>query len=351
MGRTTVRVGFRLDANINVATGHMMRCVSIANKCRELGMKCIFIISDTSNEEILQKNQFEYHVINAPWDDWNAGINEVTNYIEYAGIEFLVVDSYLVTEEFMTDVNRHAPVMYIDDMCRCAYDISFALHYSQWPEEDTLQKLYDGKKTGLLTGMKYMPLRDEFSSRKKVTSVKKQIMLTTGGTDQYHITQRLARMILEDERFKDYTCVAVLGRMNSDRQAMDNMAEHEKRLVVLQNISNMAEIMRQSAVAVSGGGTSIYELCACNTPTVCVAFAEDHVAFAQKMESHGILKYAGDARIDTDGVLRKTVECIYEILSTPEYISRCRINMSRIIDGNGALRIAEYIQKNIGQQK
>ena len=69
------------------------------------------------------------------------------------------------------------------------------------------------------------------------------------------------------------------------------------------------------------------------------------------MESHGILKYAGDARIDTDGVLRKTVECIYEILSTPEYISRCRINMSRIIEGNGALRIAEYIQKNIGQQK
>ncbi len=344
-------IGFRLDVNENVATGHIMRCIAIAKKIQEFGEKCVFLLADGRNIDILEKNKMKYQVLNIPWQDWDAGVDVVKQSVQDYQIELLIVDSYVVTSTFFEKVKAMVPIFYIDDMCNCAFDVSIVLHYSQWKEETTLQELYKGRKVKLLSGMEYMPLRDEFEPSKLEPKRSKKIMITTGGTDPFHITLDVVKYILQEIKLRDYECVAILGKMNEDKQKLDVLAETTPRLTVLQNISNMGEIMKGSCMAVSAGGTSIYELCACQTPTVCVAFAEDHVAFAEKMQQHEILYYAGDVRENKNNVEKRIIKCLVKLANDEEKRKLFQRNMETIVDGKGAQRIAEYVYNYIKSKK
>lgn len=340
-------IGFRLDANEWVATGHMMRCIAIARKIQSLGEQCIFLLADDNNTDILIKNKMKYVVLGINWQDWDYGIQIVKQCISDYDIRLLVVDSYIVTNNFLTEINACIPVLYIDDMCKQAYDVTIVLHYSQWPEESTLQRLYKGKKTVLLYGMKYMPLRDEFRIHNEKIERKKQIMITMGGTDPYHITLSVVKQILNETLLDEYSIVAVLGKMNHDKEKLDELAKANTQLIVLQNISNMGEVMRQSCLAVCAGGASVYELCACQTPTVCVAFAEDHVSFAKKMEKHQILDYAGDVQEDPVGVQKYIIDLLVDLADDEAKQKIYRKHMQELVDGNGAERIAKEILKAV----
>lgn len=344
-------IGFRLDANKYIATGHMMRCIVIAKECIKKGQKCVFLLSDDDNVDILKKNNMDYRVINAEWDKWDESVSIVEQYVMELDIELLVVDSYYATEKFMSAINKVVPVFYIDDMCKQAYDISMVLHISQWDDENTLQELYKEKKNvKLLTGMKYMPLRDEFTNYADIKE-RRQIMITTGGTDPYHITLKVVQAMLKDDKFAEYNIVAVLGKMNNDKKELSDIAIDNTRLKVMQNISNMGEIMRQSCAAVSAGGGTVYELCLCDTPMVCFAFSDDHVGFEQKMQSHKILSYAGDLRDNEEETIRSIVTELAEILNDNYKNDMYRRNMRKLVDGKGAARIAEYLHRFLENKK
>ena len=42
----------RTDANSTIATGHMMRCLSVANACLQKGMQVCFVVSDTESKSV-----------------------------------------------------------------------------------------------------------------------------------------------------------------------------------------------------------------------------------------------------------------------------------------------------------
>lgn len=336
-------IGFRLDSNKYVATGHMMRCIIIAKQCMAMGEQCIFLLADDENTNLLRSNNINYCVMNSEWDKWDESISIVVSYIKKMNIDMLVVDSYYVTEKFMSEMNKIVPVFYIDDMCRQAYAISIALHISQWDDEDTLQKLYKEKKNvKLLTGTRYMPLRAEFTECKNIKE-KKQIMITTGGTDPFHITLKVVQAILKENRLNEYDIVAVLGKMNDDIEKLSDISMQNKRVKTLYNISNMSEIMKQSCMAVSAGGGTIYELCACDTPIVSFAFSDDHVGFEQRMQNHNVLSYAGDVRNDEKGTVERIIKEILELIDNTEKNNKYRGNMKLVVDGKGAKRIATYL--------
>ena len=135
-------IGFRLDANKYIATGHMMRCIVIARQCIKRGEQCVFLVADEEAVDILKKYNMKYIVMHTKWDKWDESISTVEMYVKELNISLLVVDSYCVTEKFMSDINKIVPVFYIDDMCNKAYDISMVLHISEWDGEYTLQQLY-----------------------------------------------------------------------------------------------------------------------------------------------------------------------------------------------------------------
>lgn len=337
-------IAFRLDANAEVATGHMFRCVAIAKKCRKAGKECIFLLAEEKYTDILRSEGFPYCVLNLKWDDWDYGIDVVGKCLEEHRAECLVVDSYRATADFFRRLIRQIPIFYLDDLCTRTYALSAVLHYSEWENEHVLADLYKGTGVQVYSGMKYMPLREAFEQNIPDTEKQYELLITTGGSDPCHVTLELVRTLLTDPGWGKKSICAILGKMNTDKEEIVRIGTEHPNLTVLRNISNMDEVMGQSRFAVTAGGTSVYELMAKGVPFVCFGFSDDQRYFGERLSEHGHAFWAGDAREDVETLVAKLTDGLkrleeMDVGQEQELILRNR----RMIDGKGAARVADII--------
>ncbi len=340
----TEMIAFRLDANASVATGHMYRCISIARVLRKAGEECIFLLAQDENTNLLEKEGFQYYILNISWENWDEGVSVVKEWIVKNRPSCLVADSYKVTKNFFARLIDEVPILYLDDLCDTVYPVSAVIHYSEWPREDTLQKLYAGTDVATYAGMQYVPLREAFE-KKTEDARGYELMITTGGSDTYHVTLKVLKKLLQHPFRKEQQICIVMGRMNTDAEEILRLTEPFENITVLQNISNMDEIMRQSKYAISACGTSIFELMASGVAFVCFGFSDDQVYFGERLEKFGNALWAGDAREDAEHVTDVLLEKLEELRSrSQEEIRQLTDGNRTLTDGRGASRIAQIIK-------
>ena len=73
------------------------------------------------------------------------------------------------------------------------------------------------------------------------------------------------------------------------------------------NVTNMAELMAESEVALSAGGSTLYELCAVGVPVIAFSFAENQERLVQTFVKRGIAQYGGNYRTDGNKMIQNTI--------------------------------------------
>ena len=134
----------------------------------------------------------------------------------------------------------------------------------------------------------------------------------------------------------------ISGSMNQNKPHLEQLARENSWITLWENVNNMGELMRDSYLAVSAGGTTLYELCACKVPTISFSFADNQEGFTEEMGEQGILFYAGDARKE-----ESLIEIIYNKLEDlwmdEKLCGQFRENMGRLVDGKGVERIVDKV--------
>jgi UDP-2,4-diacetamido-2,4,6-trideoxy-beta-L-altropyranose hydrolase len=333
-------VGFRVDANENIASGHMVRCITLAKELVKRGCEVVFYLAQDKETWRLSDNGFNYEILNSDWRNLNDEINVMAEIIQKGSLDWLVVDSYQVDNEYLSLMNKYCKIAYIDDMAVEKYDVSAVIHYGLIDTEYALK--YDKTDTICITGPEYIPLREEFSDRLDDSDRGKSILITTGGIDTFNVTLDVLKYLVNDRIFDEYSFYAVVGSMNSYEDQIRAFAKANTRVNVLKNISNISYYMRKCDMAVSAGGTTLYELCACNTPTVCFSFADNQFEFAKRMEKDGLMLCAGDPRFD-DNIGKRIVSCLEYVYNDVKLKKSCIDKMRELVDGKGAWRIANKL--------
>lgn len=109
-------IAFRVDANEHIASGHLMRCMVIALKLREMGQECIFYMAEEKYTERLKKHKFAYKILNSRWDDMEGELPVLKELLKKDTPDWLVVDSYLVSSFYLRELENITQVFYLDDM-------------------------------------------------------------------------------------------------------------------------------------------------------------------------------------------------------------------------------------------
>lgn len=338
-------IGFRVDANEKIATGHMMRCIAIATECRRREIECLFILAENKETERLEERGFKYHILDTIWNNMDTEKDKMKQLILDKELEWLVVDSYQATDSYLNFLNQLVRVFYIDDMGEESYHVSALLHYGQWPEDTLYKQKYINSKTELLVGMEYVPLREEFYSGviKKVPD--NNILITTGGTDTYNVTGKVLESLLKNKCFIDFQFYVIVGSMNQNKEILAKIKEKDNRVILCENVKNMAAIMQKCKYAVSAGGTTLYELCACAIPTVCFSFADNQEMSTAEMGRREIMLYAGDART-TKNIGDEIVDRLCYFLRFPDKEKAYGESMNQLVDGNGTKRVVDFLEQN-----
>ena len=306
-------IGFRVDANEVIATGHLMRCISIALECKKRGQQCIFFMAEDKETERLRKAGFQYYILNSDWKNLDNEISEFQKILENYKLNYLVVDSYQATAGYLAALEEIQPVCYIDDLKREVYEVSVVLHYIS-----------------------------PFHYKKEKVIREKSILITTGGTDFYNVAGKVAALCQNSMQIKSYKIHLIIGSMNQHETELEQLAEKYTNIILHKNITNMSDYMRLCEVAVSAGGTTLLELCACKIPTVCFSFADNQVKFANDMGKIGAVKYVGDARKIED-IENKIVKQLLIFIKNEEERKKYADCMGKLIDGHGTERIADVL--------
>ena len=339
---------FRVDGNSHLGAGHIMRCLAIANTAKEMNEECLFVLASGDFEKVVLDNKHRTIVLNSDYSIMNT--EELVTIIDLNKPRAVFIDSYFVTKEYMSNIhycckNIGASLIYIDDRCKIPFSCDYLINYNISADIDEYSMVYCGEDLPeFLLGTLYTPLRKEFQNqdRRKISTQSHNILVSTGGADPFHFTLELVEAVKSN---CNYTFHFVVGFMNLDKKKIREVASENSNIVIHENVTEMGMLMRSCDVAISAAGSTLYELCATQTPTVTYIIADNQIPLANVFDMKGIIQNSGDIRVLGNNELARTL--ISNALELAEnYDERIRIanEMSVVVDGCGTQRIMELLK-------
>ncbi len=125
-----VMIGIRTDANKKIGMGHIMRCLSIASRLKELGEDAIFFTSGDYAADFIRSKGFECFILPYEYKNKNEEIYKFIDILKDKKISKVLLDSYEVTLKYMTELNRAVKIAYIDDLNLFRYPVDLIINYT-----------------------------------------------------------------------------------------------------------------------------------------------------------------------------------------------------------------------------
>lgn len=377
-------VVIRADANSKIGMGHVMRCLSVADALLKRGEEVLFVTADDTPVPLLTKKGVPYRVLHTDYADMEAELPKLWNALSElpqgpgepeAALPqrntFILVDSYYVTEKYLAALKKRITTIYMDDIYAFSYPVDMLINYNIYGEEMGYEKDAAFADTKLLLGTKYVPLREEFSvgagygqSRKELSAETENvtpaedrlhqtaeqgrtadggILITTGGSDSFNLAGQLLMEAMKYDALKEKEYHVVSGSLNPHIGELQALAQKHENIHIHCNVTNMAELMAESEVALSAGGSTLYELCAVGVPVIAFSFAKNQERLVQTFVKRGIAQYGGNYRTDGNKMIQNTIAGLETLLEDKNLRSEYRKKARTLVDGKGAERIAEAL--------
>ncbi len=333
---------FRADGNSSIGSGHIMRCLSIADALKKKSKNSIFIVSDESMKNTITSRGYECIVLGTDYKNMESELDSLPLLIKDYSCETVVVDSYYITRNYLKSLRELAKTVYIDDVFSFAYPCDILINYNIYADKALYEDLYAKERMTapqMLLGPSYAPLREIFSDIKpsKIHKEVNEVLVLTGGSDPLHIAVSLLKEIPDTPHF-----TFVVGPLSADYSEITALASKKKNVTIQGPVENLKGLMEKADVAISAAGSTQYELCAMGVPCVNYAFADNQLPGAYGFSSRNLMLYSGDFR-EKDNPSREVVRNLLTLISDYDLRSDFSANMQKVVDGKGASRIADNL--------
>jgi UDP-2,4-diacetamido-2,4,6-trideoxy-beta-L-altropyranose hydrolase len=361
----TGKILIRIDASVQIGTGHVMRCIPLAQAWQDRGVDVTFLghCDSESLHQLIIDEGFDFIPIEKPHPD-PYDLNRTLEILKQLKtqnsklITWLALDGYHFTPDYQKAIRENGyRLLVIDDMAHLDHyhaDIllnqnvhASSLHYSC--DRDTVK----------LLGCEYVLLRREFLKykdwKREIHNKAKNILVTMGGADSKNVTLKVikALKLLNDP---DLEFKVVVGPNNPHVDTLKNAIHNappaplnrapllgiqpgcSMRLVL--NATNMSELMAWADVAVSAGGATCWEMAFMGLPNAILVLAENQRKNAESLASAGIALNLGWYEEINELGLTETLN----VLMSDQI---CRKEMSakgrKLVDGAGTHRALSHM--------
>lgn len=335
----------RADGNEKIGSGHLMRCLTVAGALAELNGNTgdiLFLCADEGS--VAQVKEYGFEAVSLG-SDYTALEAELPKWQELLGdcgrIHSILADSYYVTDAYLQGLARYGRVMLLDDLQRKRYPVDGVVNYNAFAELSVYEGLYAGSHTGLYVGSSYVPLRPQFQEcHYTVAKQVRDVLITTGGGDAWDIAGAIFDAIYDEE----LNYHLIIGAFNPFLNVWKERQKRCRGLHLHHNVKDMAKLMSGCDLAVTAGGTTIYELAAIGIPFICFSYAENQEQLTAYIGSHDVAGYAGAYHLDKENTLQQIKELFRLYCDSEEKRNACYEKERKLIDARGARRLAQALQ-------
>ncbi len=345
-------IAFIAYGSKSIGMGHLMRTMSLAKQFRKQNFHVIFITKYSEGIDKLKSNKFNIFELNNNIKinnlDFNYGTSEeldddtkqISNFLKTNQIDCLIIDTYNISYNFFIELKKYVKcLIYIDDIYTFEYPVDILINGNITGEYMGYKKLFEEQK--FLLGLKYNLIRNEFKNIPKriINKDVNSIMITTGASDPKNITYKFLYSLINAKVFKDTIINVVIGSGFNNVIDIESLANNNENILLYRNPNNMSEIMLSSDIAIAAGGSTLYELSACGTPTIAFIYAENQRFIVEKMTELKYIKNIGYY----DDIDYKNFIILLNELSNYEYRKEVSKKGQLLVDCKGTERVVSEV--------
>lgn len=294
-----MRIVIRADASVSIGTGHIMRCLTLAEVLRERGAEVVFVCRELPGNcfGIIEEKGFV--VIRLEGAESFVAAQDAEQTAKAMGVrpDWLIVDHYAISDEWERRLRPFTVrIMVIDDLADRHHDCDLLLDQNLF---DDMQQRYVGLTPPgcrLFLGPRYALLRDEFITAQRVLrkrdGIVRRILLFFGGSDPTNETEK-ALLALDQPAYRNILVDVVTGSSNPLGSRIRDICADMPNAKYHQQVSNMAELMVRADFAIGAGGTTTWERCFLGLPTLIVIVADNQAVPARATAQSGLAWLAG----------------------------------------------------------
>ncbi len=353
-------VVFRADANPTIGSGHVIRCLALAQALRERDASCHFFCRSKELGALGERIKQEGHELHS-FPEGNAltawplahsawlphgqqfDASTCLNYLTKIGRpDWLVVDHYALDKNWEGLLRRQVGrILAIDDLADRQHDCDLLL-------DQNLRPAIDGNPYQTLTpvdcqhllGPRFALLRSEFFSTERSVDDhdSPRLLIMFGGADQDNLTARVLHILAALDITIEIDVVT--GPLYPYGDSLIKTLSGFPGARWHHTPGNIAQLMAKANFAVGSPGTTSWERCAMRLPTISLAVADNQVPLAQELARLGAHLYLGRA----DQVTDSEIAAALHLMSSNSLWREALANVaSSITDGKGALRVAKHM--------
>lgn len=363
--RQPMRAAFRADASVEIGTGHVMRCLTLADALHESGAECLFLCRQHNGHllDLIAKRGHEAIALPLHEADWPAsdpglpahahwlGTDWVTDAADsseaLAGryIGWLVVDHYALDRRWEQAMRPHCRrLMVVDDLADRPHDCDLLLDQNLGRRAEDYRGLLPPEARTLI-GPHYALLRPEFAALRTESLARREhpelghLLVTMGGVDKDNATGAVLDALAGCDLPPDLRITVVLGPHAPFLAQVRARAETMPRPTrVLAGVGDMARLMADADLAIGAAGSTSWERCCLGLPTIQTVLAENQLMIADALAQ-------ADVAITID--VTSLDHSLPGFLKDGSLMNRVlkQSHAARLIsDGYGAGRIASLLQ-------
>ena len=370
-GKDTVlsraRIFFRADASLEIGTGHVMRCLTLANALRERGAECLFVCRPHPGDLMARIAACGHHVAALPtphageWPvsaadpahahwlgaSWEDDAAQMLQALAGEHADWLVVDHYALDHRWehmlRPACNR---LMVMDDLADRTHDCDLLLDPSLGRTQLDYAALVPDS-AALLLGPEHALLRPEFAAARveslarRTAPVLRHLLITMGGVDKDNATGRLLDALDAAALPPDLRIIVVMGTHAPWLQEVQARTERMKvDTHVRTGVKDMARLMTDSDLAIGAAGSTSWERCCLGLPTIQLVLAENQIGCAGWFERLG----AAASLVLTQNLTTDLSQLIGRM--DTDRLRDMAATAARICDGRGVNRIVASMREH-----
>lgn len=374
-----MKIAFRTDASLQIGSGHVMRCLTLADALKAKGAQCHFISRAHPGhlQQVIHQRGYKVNSLAAPvnkesdaikssaavpQESWQSQSNEPahaawlgsswqTDAQETAAVlaslqpDWLVVDHYALAKPWEVVLKPYCKnLMVIDDLADRAHCCDLLLDQNWFGDDGPTR--YDGlvpPHCQCYLGPEYALLKNEYAQLRtnmpQRDGVVRQVLVFLGASDPTNETSKVLEALMQSS-LSHLQVDVVVGQNHPDAESVVAQAAKRGRTVLHQSLPTLAPLMARADLMVSAGGSTTWERMCLGLPAIVISVAANQTSTNVALMNAGYIDFLGEMnKVSVSNI----AEAVQHCLNNPNVLLT-RSNLGRhLVPGNGAQLVCQRL--------
>ncbi len=370
-------IAFRTDASLAIGSGHVMRCLTLAEALKAQGAECQFLCREHPGHliDLIEARGFRVHRLAAsawPASDsirsqtpnakpchtdpphahwlgasWAQDAEACQSLLAALAPDWLVVDHYALDARWEHEVARVVGrIMVVDDLSDRDHQADILLDQNVLNHEgEDRYRVRVNSECKLLLGPNYALLGQEYTFLAQALPERdghvSRILIFVGGSDPHHLTEQYLKALSAPE-FQQLQVDVVIGKNHPNPDSVAEIVSQRDTTRLYSGLPSLAALMVRADLMLGAGGTTNWERMCLGLNSIVVSVARNQDEINRELADQALIHFLGKAESISVDNIQATVRFV---LDNSSYNCTQSKAIRKVVDGCGTKRVAQLLME------